>query len=102
MLSKDSLVDYWEAEGLVGEYGGSIAKNQGYENINTLVRAGLLMESDDNTKFVQMHDVVRKMALWIASNLGKNRERWVVQAGVGLREVVPVKDWTGVRRMSCH
>lgn len=100
MLSKDSLVDYWEAEGLVGEYGGSIAKNQGYENINTLVRAGLLMESDDNTKFVQMHDVVRKMALWIASNLGKNRERWVVQAGVGLREVIPVKDWTGVRRMS--
>ncbi|KAL0726720.1 hypothetical protein Bca4012_022813 [Brassica carinata] len=101
MLSKDSLIKYWEVEGCVGGYGNSyIAKSQGYKNIDTLVRAGLLMESEDNTKFVQMHDVVREMALWVASNLGKNKERWVVQAGVGLREMVPVKDWTGVRRMS--
>ncbi|KAF3496261.1 hypothetical protein DY000_02057762 [Brassica cretica] len=96
LLSKDSLVNYWEAERFFGGFGGSISQNQGYENIDTLVRAGLLMESDDNTKFVQMHDVVRKMALWVASNLGKNKERCVVQAG----EVVPVKDWSGVRRIS--
>ncbi|KAF2536691.1 hypothetical protein F2Q68_00022159 [Brassica cretica] len=96
LLSKDSLVNYWEAERFFGGFGGSISQNQGYENIDTLVRAGLLMESDDNTKFVQMHDVVRKIALWVASNLGKNKERCVVQAG----EVVPVKDWSGVRRIS--
>ncbi|KAL0720835.1 hypothetical protein Bca4012_035434 [Brassica carinata] len=90
MLSKDSLVNYWEAEGSAGGYSG-IAKC--YENIDTLVCAGLLMESDDNSKFVQMHDVVRKMALWVASN----KERWVVQAG---EVVVPVQDWTRVRRMS--
>ncbi|KAF3504842.1 hypothetical protein F2Q69_00044266 [Brassica cretica] len=94
MLSKDSLIEYWEVE---SRY---IAKNRGYENIDTLVLAGLLMESDDSTKFVQMHDVVRKMALWVASDLGKNRERWVVEAGVGLRDMVPVQDWTGVRKMS--
>ncbi|KAF3499873.1 hypothetical protein F2Q69_00044267 [Brassica cretica] len=76
------------------------ANNRGYENIDTRVRAGLLMESDDSTKFVQMHDVVRKMALWVASDLGKNREEWVVEAGVGLRDMVPVQDWTGVRKMS--
>ncbi|CAH8382505.1 unnamed protein product [Eruca vesicaria subsp. sativa] len=99
MLSKASLVNYWEAEGFLGKYGGSISQNQGYENIDTLVRAGLLMEGDDNTKFVQMHDVVRKMALWVASNL-VDEERWVVQAGVGLHEVVSVQDWTRVRRMS--
>ncbi|CDY31557.1 BnaA10g13140D [Brassica napus] len=29
-----------------------------------------------------------------------NRERWVVEAGVGLRDMVPVQDWTGVRKMS--
>ncbi|XP_033138130.1 disease resistance protein RPS5 [Brassica rapa] len=101
MLSKNSLIEYWEVEGCVGGFGSRyIAKNRGYENINTLVRAGLLMESDDSTKFVQMHDVVRKMALWVASDLGKNRERWVVEAGVGLRDMVPVQDWTGVRKMS--
>ncbi|CAN7033274.1 unnamed protein product [Brassica oleracea var. botrytis] len=101
MLSKDSLIEYWEVEGCVGGFGSHyIAKNRGYENIDTLVRAGLLMESDDSTKFVQMHDVVRKMALWVASDLGKNRERWVVEAGVGLRDMVPVQDWTGVRKMS--
>ncbi|KAG2274599.1 hypothetical protein Bca52824_057154 [Brassica carinata] len=101
MLSKDSLIEYWEVEGCVGGFGSHyIAKNRGYENIDTLVRAGLLMESDDSTKFVQMHDVVRKMALWVASDLGKNRERWVVEAGGGLRDMVPVQDWTGVRKMS--
>ncbi|XP_010473323.1 PREDICTED: probable disease resistance protein At1g61190 [Camelina sativa] len=47
-----------------------------------------------------MHDVVREMALWIASDFGKHKENFVVQARVELHEVPKVKDWGAVRRMS--
>jgi len=47
-----------------------------------------------------MHDVVREMALWIASDFGKQKENFVVQAGVGLHEIPKVKDWGAVRKMS--
>ncbi|CAF2046421.1 unnamed protein product [Brassica napus] len=47
-----------------------------------------------------MHDVVRDMALWIASDLGKDKEIYIVQAGVDLRNMPDVKNWKGVKKMS--
>uniref|UniRef100_A0A1J3K4I0 Disease resistance protein RPS5 n=1 Tax=Noccaea caerulescens TaxID=107243 RepID=A0A1J3K4I0_NOCCA len=47
-----------------------------------------------------MHDVVREMALWIATDFGRDKERCIVQAGVSLREVPTVENWASVRRMS--
>ncbi|CAA7034227.1 unnamed protein product [Microthlaspi erraticum] len=49
---------------------------------------------------VRMHDVVREMALWIASELGREKEAFIVHAGVGLSEIPKVKNWNTVRRMS--
>ncbi|KAG7585051.1 Leucine-rich repeat [Arabidopsis thaliana x Arabidopsis arenosa] len=46
------------------------------------------------------HDVVREMALWIASYFGKQKETFIVQARVGLLKIPKVKDWGAVRRMS--
>ncbi|CDY26629.1 BnaA09g46480D [Brassica napus] len=43
-----------------------------------------------------MHDVVREMAMWIASDLGKNKERCIVQARAGLREIPKVKNWKDI------
>ncbi|CAN6895915.1 unnamed protein product [Brassica oleracea] len=40
------------------------------------------------------------MALWIASDFGKDKERCIVKAGVGLPEVPTVENWRSVRRMS--
>lgn len=83
----------------MGEYQDlRIALNKGYGVLGTLICANLLMEV--HTKVVVMHDVVREMALWIASDLGKNKENFVVQARVGLRQVPRVKNWGAVRRMS--
>ncbi|KAJ4896808.1 Disease resistance protein (NBS-LRR class) family [Raphanus sativus] len=56
-------------------------------------------EGEDKSK-VKMHDVVREMALWIATNFNKDKERCVVKAGVGLSEVPTVESWRSVRRMS--
>ncbi|CAA7019670.1 unnamed protein product [Microthlaspi erraticum] len=78
------------------------AFNQGYKIIGTLVRACLLLEVrwTKCKSYVTMHDVVREMALWILSDLGKHKEICIVKAGVGLREVPEVKEWAAVRRMS--
>ncbi|KAF2607424.1 hypothetical protein F2Q68_00045668 [Brassica cretica] len=84
-----------ESEGFIGGY------DQGYQVINNLVCACLLTEDDDNdNKFVKMHDLVPEMALWLACDIEKQDERCVVQAGLVLREVPRVKDWS-IRNKPC-
>ncbi|CAA7023495.1 unnamed protein product [Microthlaspi erraticum] len=76
-----------------GSKGIERAENKGYEIIGDLVRASLLMEEaeKDGTRRVRMHDVVREMALWIASELGREKEAFIVHAGVGLSEIPKVR-----------
>ncbi|CAL9237934.1 unnamed protein product [Arabidopsis halleri] len=98
-IYKEKLIDYWICEGFIGEDQViKRARNKGYTMLGTLIRANLLTEV--GTKLVVLHDVVREMALWIASDFGKQKENFVVRAGVGLHEIPEVKDWGAVRRMS--
>ncbi|KAL1203671.1 Disease resistance protein UNI [Cardamine amara subsp. amara] len=99
-IKKEKLIGYWICEGFLGEDDQDIkrAMNKGYEILGTLIRANLLMEA--GTYAVVMPDVVREMALWIASDFGKQKETFVVQARVGLSKIPKVKDWGAVRRMS--
>ena len=76
------------------------ALSLGYKIIGTLVRACLLLEEVINKEQVKMHDVVREMALWVASDLGEHEGRYTVQAGAGLREIPEVESWGPVRKMS--
>ncbi|CAA7029059.1 unnamed protein product [Microthlaspi erraticum] len=106
-IKKEKLVDYWIGERFIDEKQGlKRAKNKAHGIIGTLVQACLLTEENkahrflEKTSCVKMHDVVREMALWIANDFGKNKERCIVQIGVGLREVPKVKNWRLVRRMS--
>ncbi|KAL1214776.1 putative disease resistance protein [Cardamine amara subsp. amara] len=95
-IYKETLIDYWMCEGIIDESEGiEKAEREGYDIIGRLVCQSLLMEEvDQNEKcVVSMHDVVREMALWIASD-------FIVRAGVGLSEIPKVKNWKVVRRMS--
>ncbi|CAL9237953.1 unnamed protein product [Arabidopsis halleri] len=98
-IGMETLIDYWICEGFIGDYSViKRARNKGYTMLGTLIRANLLTEVGKT--LVVMHDVVREMALWIASDFGKQKENFVVRAGVGLHEIPEVKDWGAVRRMS--
>ncbi|CAN7035660.1 unnamed protein product [Brassica rapa subsp. trilocularis] len=100
-IDKERLVEYWICEGFVSEKESrERTLNQGYEIVGTLVRACLLMEERKDKSYVKVNDVVREMALWISSDFGNQKERCVVRAGVGLREVPKLKEWATVRKMS--
>ncbi|CAN6865187.1 unnamed protein product, partial [Brassica oleracea] len=76
-----------------------------YDNLKSehvaLSGASLLMEDEKKAlREVFMHDVVREMALWIASDFGKHKDNFIVRAGVGLQELPRVKNWNVVKRMS--
>jgi disease resistance protein RPS2 len=98
-IYNEKLIDYWICEGFIGEDQViKRARNKGYEMLGTLTLANLLTKV--GTEHVVMHDVVREMALWIASDFGKQKENFVVRARVGLHERPEAKDWGAVRRMS--
>ncbi|CAF2051239.1 unnamed protein product, partial [Brassica napus] len=101
LIEKEKLIDYWICEGFISENEDKERTvNQGYEIIGTLVRSCLLLEEGSSISKVKMHDVVREMALWISSDLGENRDRYIVRAGVGLCEVPKIKNWSAVERTS--
>ncbi|CAH2047866.1 unnamed protein product [Thlaspi arvense] len=76
LINKEELMEYWICEGFLGECQViKRAMNKGHEVLGTLVRANLLMEVNTNT--VVMHDVIREMALWIASCFGKQKETFL-------------------------
>ncbi|KAL1214782.1 putative disease resistance protein [Cardamine amara subsp. amara] len=95
-IYKETLIGYWMCEGIIdGSEGIEKAENEGYDIIGSLVCQSVLMDSGnvDGKDVVSMHDVVREMALWIASD-------FIVHAGVRLDEIPNVKNWKVVRRMS--
>ncbi|KAJ4721598.1 NBS-LRR type disease resistance protein [Melia azedarach] len=98
----EDLIDYWICEGVLDEYDGIGARNQGYSIIGTLTHACLLEEEEDDLGYncVKMHDVIRDMTLWIASTTDHEKEKFLVLAGVGLTEAPSIEKWKDVTRMS--
>ncbi|KAH9715192.1 putative disease resistance protein [Citrus sinensis] len=97
-ILKWDLIDCWFGEGFFGESDRSGAENQGYDILETLVRACLLEEVEDDE--VKMHDVIRDMAIWITCEIEKEKRNFLVRAGAGLKEAPGVKGWENVRRLS--
>ncbi|KAJ0075603.1 hypothetical protein Patl1_34422 [Pistacia atlantica] len=65
-IRKDELIDLWTSEGILHNYGLNDARDAGEFIIRSLKHACLLemVGADD---YVKMHDVLRDMALWLAS-----------------------------------
>ncbi|KAJ4718433.1 NBS-LRR type disease resistance protein [Melia azedarach] len=97
-IQKSRLIDFWIGEGFLDDTDSSGVRNQGYYIIGVLLRACLLEE--EGSYCVKMHDVIRDTALWIACEIEKEKENFLVRAGVGLREAPEIEKWEGVRRVS--
>ncbi|XVF35076.1 hypothetical protein REPUB_Repub18cG0113600 [Reevesia pubescens] len=70
----DELIDLWIGERFLD---GSDLCNQGEFIVGTL-KLAYLLESDESKQCVRMHDVVRQMALWLARDQGKSRNKVLV------------------------
>uniref|UniRef100_A0A0A9FQS3 Disease resistance R13L4/SHOC-2-like LRR domain-containing protein n=1 Tax=Arundo donax TaxID=35708 RepID=A0A0A9FQS3_ARUDO len=64
----------------------------------------LLEEGDIKNTEVRLHDIIRDMALWIASDYDGKKDSWIVQAGHRLRTVVnsefDLRRWKNATRIS--
>ncbi|XP_024016652.1 disease resistance protein RPS5 [Eutrema salsugineum] len=102
LITKDRLIDYWICEGFIIENEDrEKVVHQGHDIIGILVHTCLLMEDERDKRKVKMHDVVREMALWVASEFGKHKENFVAQAKFKLHGIPrTIKNWSDVKRMS--
>ncbi|KAG5254262.1 NBS resistance family protein [Salix suchowensis] len=98
LINKTELIDYWIGEGIFdGCADRERVENWGYYVIGSLLNACLLEDKND---CVRMHDVIRDMALWIASDIERDEQNFFVQTGAQLSKAPEVGKWEGVRRVS--
>ncbi|KAJ0099256.1 hypothetical protein Patl1_21864 [Pistacia atlantica] len=85
LISKQQLIDCWIGEGFLDESNRSEVYDEGYYIIGILVHACLLEEEKDY--FVKLHDVIRDMLLWIANDIEKEKENYLIGKWVGVRKI---------------
>lgn len=93
---KDDLVYLWMCEAMLDEYGSvEEAKTKCYDIIGTLVAACLL---EVNLDMVQMHDMIRDMALWLARDCAKENDSFLVHTSA--QAAPDVEKWKTATRVS--
>ncbi|XP_039117912.1 LOW QUALITY PROTEIN: putative disease resistance protein At4g10780 [Dioscorea cayenensis subsp. rotundata] len=76
------LIEHWIALGLINYFGNiGEAFDEGYSiiaklNEVCLLELGFYFNSGD--EYVKLHDVIRDMAMWIVSECGKKKNKWIV------------------------
>ncbi|GKV28204.1 hypothetical protein SLEP1_g37287 [Rubroshorea leprosula] len=95
VIEKWELIDYWIAEGFLDENDSICDRNEGHDIICTLLGLCLLEKADEGVK---MHDVIRDMALWIASEIEK--EKYIVETSAQLTEAPKIENWGMIKRLS--
>ncbi|KAJ0043597.1 hypothetical protein Pint_19172 [Pistacia integerrima] len=85
LISKQQLIDCWIGEGFLDDSNRSEVYDEGYYIIGILVHACLLEEEKDY--LVKLHDVIRDMLLWIANDIEKEKENYLIGKWVGVRKI---------------
>lgn len=91
-ISKEQLVDYWLAEGLLLN-----DCEKGYQIIRSLVSACLLQASGSMSTKVKMHHVIRQLGLWLVN---KSDTKFLVQPGMALDNAPSAGEWNEATRIS--
>ncbi|PIA40676.1 hypothetical protein AQUCO_02400023v1 [Aquilegia coerulea] len=97
----EDLIEHWIMEGYIDGFDDfEEALNKGHDIIGVL-RATCLLETGDNEDSdVKMHDVIRDLALWIACECGRDKDKVLVKAGYGFNEAPKAEKWTKAQRIS--
>ncbi|KAJ8628022.1 hypothetical protein MRB53_021329 [Persea americana] len=101
-ISVTELIQRWIMEGFIDNVDNLVdASNKGHRIIETLKRRCLLEEGIwRRSKDVKMHDIIRDLALYIASSSCKEGPKFLVRAKVGLNEPPPEGTWSKFERIS--
>ncbi|RVW89671.1 disease resistance protein SUMM2-like [Vitis vinifera] len=104
-ISHRNLIQLWIGEGFLDEYDNiQEARYQGEEVIKSLQLACLLENGrsrlDKKDEYSKMHDVIRDMALWLARENGKKKNKFVVKDGVESIRAQEVEKWKETQRIS--
>ncbi|CAM0903809.1 unnamed protein product [Alopecurus aequalis] len=91
-ISKEQLVDYWLAEGLLLN-----DCEKGYQIIRSLISACLLQASGSMSSKVKMHHVIRHLGLWLVN---KSDTKFLAQPGMALDNAPSAKEWKEATRIS--
>ncbi|KAL5705935.1 mitogen-activated protein kinase kinase [Ranunculus cassubicifolius] len=100
-ISVERLIECWMGEGYIdGLDDSNDARNTGHYIIGSLKSFCLLEIGEVEDLHVKMHDVIRDLAMWIACECGKERDKVLVRTGYGLTEVPKVEKWSRPQRIS--
>ncbi|CBI21685.3 unnamed protein product, partial [Vitis vinifera] len=104
-ISHRNIIQLWIGEGFLDECDNiQKARNQGEEVIKSLQLACLLENGisplDEKDEYLKMHDVIRDMALWLAHENGKKKNKFVVKDGVESIRAQEVEKWKETQRIS--
>lgn len=96
-IPKEKLIGWWTGLGLLDV---SNAIDRGYSIINCLVRLSMLEKGDTSLysseeSHVKMHEVTRKMALWIVNERG-DEDRWLPHSFC--RSAFPEEKWSTLQK----
>ncbi|XP_039137314.1 putative disease resistance protein At4g10780 [Dioscorea cayenensis subsp. rotundata] len=97
-IKVSDLIMYWIGFGLIDDFGNiGEAFDKGYDLIGNLNAACLLgLESSRVAEdYVKLHDVIRDMALWIVSECGKKKSRWI--SGARVDDLRQSSKWEAVK-----
>ncbi|KAL5549276.1 hypothetical protein UlMin_004507 [Ulmus minor] len=93
-IGRDELIEYLIDERLIDGMESKKSKlNKGHTILNKLENVCLLEGGkypQQNTRYVKMHDLIRDMAIQITSG----SPRFLVEVGVGLRDMPEEKTWS--------
>ncbi|CAI9100628.1 OLC1v1037761C1 [Oldenlandia corymbosa var. corymbosa] len=96
-LEKEQLIGYWAGEGFLGS--DDNFHIMGHSIIGSL-KTACFLENGENETRVKMHDVVRSFALWVASDGGKEKAKFLMQASTGLTRAPESEHWGVAERIS--
>ena len=95
------LVQYWIAEGLIDEdQSYEVMHNRGFALVENLKDCCLLEVGSRKDTSVKMHDVVRDVAIWIASSSSEGECKSLVHSGIGLSKISESKLTSSLKRVS--